>query len=177
LSRKWFQENNNYAGTSFYYRGLADVALAEGQIVTAEGYYREAIEWAERTGHPWQQCYALSGLALTDLAAERLVDAKAHLIEALHLLRDTNEAGGLALMVIVRVGRLSLELGRQERVAELARLALSHSLTWNETRSEAQRLLEEVSREQFTSHETTVFDLSMHITTLITELSGRQPTA
>lgn len=177
LSRKWFQDNDNYAGTSFYYRGLADVALAEGQLVIAEDYYREAVEWAERTGHPWQQCYALSGLALTNLAAERLADAKAHLIEALHLLRNTHEAGGLALMVIVRVGRLCLKLGGWERAAELARLALSHSLTWNETRREAQRLLEQVHGEQFTSRETTVIDLSMTLAALITELSGHQPSA
>lgn len=175
LSRKLFHDRDSDAGDSFYYRGLADLALAEGELATAESHYRQAIEWAEQTGHPWQHTYALAGLAMAELAGHRIIEAAAHLVEALRLARDRNETGGLALMTMTRAGQLLRHLGREERAAELARLALLHSLTWNETRDEAHRLLEEVREEQFKHTKTTVFDLATPIAQLIVELSSAQP--
>lgn len=135
-SREIFRAIDNDSGESFYYRGLGDLALAEGDTESAEANFRMAIKWAERTNHLWQRAYCLNGLGKATAATGKTAEAAEHFGHALKMGYETGDPGVL-LAIFGGVAGFYEQLGEHEQAQGLARIILSHSLSWRETRQGA----------------------------------------
>jgi tetratricopeptide (TPR) repeat protein len=175
-ARRWYEESRQTfealdfdAGQSFYHRGVADLALSEGATATAGARFRESYDWAMRVDHPWQQAYALVGLGRTATAAGQSDEARTYFARALRLTYSTGDPG-ITLRGISAVAQLFGRLGDAARAAELARLVLSHPLSWREARLEMGELLGLSPEESLARREARPFDLVGVVEALVDEL-------
>jgi predicted ATPase/DNA-binding SARP family transcriptional activator len=168
-SRQIFEELNFDAGQSFYHRGLADLALSEGDTATAEAHFHESYDWAVRVDHPWQGAYALVGLSRTAMAAGQPDEARKYLARGLRAGFATGDPG-ITLRGIAAAARLFERLGDAARAAGLAQLVLSHALSWRAARLEMGVLLGLSAEESLDRRAARPFDLSATVEALVGEL-------
>jgi tetratricopeptide (TPR) repeat protein len=174
-SRVIFDEIGNNNGQSFYYRGLGELALAGGDADEAEARFRESYEWSTRTFHNWQEAYSLFGLGRAATVADKMAEARTHYVNAIHTITPLGDPG-LILRGIAAIAQFYRRRGNAARAAELARLVLSHSLSWREARLEMGELLGLSPEESLARREARPFDLSEVVEGLAGELS-LNPTA
>jgi tetratricopeptide (TPR) repeat protein len=179
-ARRWYEESRQTfealdfdAGQSFYHRGVADLALAEGDTTAAGARFRESYDWAARADHPWQGAYALVGLGRTATAADQPDEAREYLARGLRAGFATGDPG-ITLRGIAAAAQLFERLGDAARAAELAQLVLSHSLSWREARLEVGGLLDLSPEESLDRREARAFDLAEEVEGLAGELSRLQ---
>lgn len=127
-------------GHSFYFRGLGDLALADGDFVAADDYFRRSLVWAETNVHPWQMIYAQTGIARAALG-NRTATTRKEMAAALQMCLDANEGGGIVLMVLTATAQLLKQKGDERRANELADFILAHPMTWRESRRQAAAIL------------------------------------
>lgn len=139
-SGKLFRALDNNSGESFYFRGLGALALADGDAGAAEANFRSAVELAERTNHLWQRAYCLNGLGKAVAITGKTAEAAGHFGQALRSGYDTGDPG-VVLAIFSGIAGFCERCGEHERAQELARIILSHSLSWLETRREAAAIL------------------------------------
>ena len=136
-----FEKYNDGAGKSFYFRGLGDMALQEGDYQAAQEAFSTSADLALATKHTWTISYALTGLGRSALGLNDPASAQKHLEQAARLTVRTMDKG-IALVVILGFANLLASKRSQVRAAELGGLVQSHFASWHETKKQASSLLE-----------------------------------
>jgi predicted ATPase/DNA-binding SARP family transcriptional activator len=147
-----FQKYNDGAGKSFYFRGLGDIALHDGDYRAAHDAFSASADLALATKHTWTIVYALTGLGRSALGLNDPASAQKHLERAAGLTIRTVDKG-IALVVISGFAALLAAQGNSIKAVELAALVQSHYAGWQETKKQAGNLLEslraDVSKSKF----------------------------
>jgi tetratricopeptide (TPR) repeat protein len=132
-SRPIFENFSDRIGSSFYYRGIGDVALARKDYQMAEENFAKSAELARVAKHTWMLIYALNGLGKTQVALQNLDRAGWHFEEALELSSRVKDKG-IALVVIAGVAELLTSLGQAQEAIELGFMVENHFASWRETK-------------------------------------------
>ncbi len=135
-----FTGHDDITGRTFYYRGLADVALAQNEPATAGDYYRQSLASAESNDHGWAQAYALVGLGRTAVALGELEAAQETVVRALAQAEATTDRA-IALAALAAAAELLASSGAQDLAAEVAASVVTHPISWLETRRHAECVL------------------------------------
>ena len=139
-----FKAGNDQNGSTFYHRGLGEIALGRGDYAEADRQLRISLQLADELNHPWSMVYAARGLSEVAMGMGRLSAARNHLVVALCVILERStvpgDTGGLYLSVFASAVRLFHELAMEEEAGRLARYVLDNPLTWGETRRNLERL-------------------------------------
>jgi predicted ATPase/DNA-binding SARP family transcriptional activator/tetratricopeptide (TPR) repeat protein len=134
-SRQVFENFGDHLGSSFYYRGMGDVALARKDYQLAQDNFAKSAELARAAKHTWMLIYALTGLGRSQLAFQNLDLAGQYLGEALELSSRVKDKG-IALMVLGGVTELLTCLRRPQEAIEVGSLVENHFAGWHETKNQ-----------------------------------------
>jgi DNA-binding SARP family transcriptional activator/predicted ATPase len=140
-ARALFEQLGEEAGLSFYARGLGDLAYSAGNYRQARDHYSQSLAGAEATGHAWAKAYARCGLGLAALGLQEYETARSELARALRQAATTGDRG-ITLFVLGAVAELLAATGYAARSAAVASHVRHHPVSWAETRSRAEALLE-----------------------------------
>jgi predicted ATPase/DNA-binding SARP family transcriptional activator len=144
-SRPIFENFDDRVGTSFYYRGIGDVALARKEYPLAQENFAKSAELARATRHTWTLIYALNGLGRTQVALQNLDLARRYFKEALELSSRVKDKG-VSLVVITGVAELLSCLGQAQEAIELGSLVENHFASWHETKKQILALLSSLKK-------------------------------
>jgi predicted ATPase len=139
-ARRWYEramalfDTNNRVGSSFYHRGLGDLALGRDDYNAAAHHFELSRRDAEAANHSWQLIYVIGGQARAALATGDLPAARRYLIEALRLAIDTGNLGGLVIAVLRAVIEYLIAMNRRPAAEKLGAVLMTHPLAWRETR-------------------------------------------
>jgi tetratricopeptide (TPR) repeat protein len=125
--------------TTFYHRGLGDIAYATGDPVAAEHHFQASLASAREIGHDWSAAYALAGRARAVLALQRPDQARDYLYEALTKAQKYG-ADGIMMVVLTGIAEVYAATGAPEKALPLASLVIAHPMSWHETKARAQRI-------------------------------------
>ncbi len=139
-SRPIFENFADRIGSSFYYRGIGDVALARKDYQLAQEHFAKSAELARAAKHTWMLIYALNGLGKTQVALQNLDLAEWHFEEALELSSRMKDKG-IALVVVTGVAELFTSLGQTQDAIELGSMVENHFAGWRETKFQMSALL------------------------------------
>ncbi|HEX5837526.1 MAG TPA: BTAD domain-containing putative transcriptional regulator [Anaerolineales bacterium] len=145
-SRQVFEKYNDYAGSTFYYRGVGDIALASLEYQAAHAAFSKSLQLARQARHTWSMTYVMTGLGKSEIGLGNLESARIHLRQSVGLARKAKDRG-IALVVILAVADLYACEGELEKAVELGALVESHFSSWFETRTQASALLKTLSKE------------------------------
>jgi predicted ATPase/DNA-binding SARP family transcriptional activator len=140
-SHKIFENYNDEAGESFYFRGLGDIALKAGDYKAALAAFSKSAKLAEDSKHTWTIIYALTGLGRSAMGLDDRTAAQKHLEQAASLTIRARDKG-IALVVTGAFAALLASKGKSIHAVELAALVQSHFASWQETKKQASSLLE-----------------------------------
>jgi DNA-binding CsgD family transcriptional regulator len=121
---------------------LGEVALRQQSYTSAQELYQQAIAIYEEIHDRGGLAASLSGMAQVASALKDYDTAKRHLGRALTLAADIQHVPQI-LSIITRTGEMLIHKGERPGGIELLGFALRHPATDHETRSWAQRILEE----------------------------------
>lgn len=144
-SRPIFENFGDRIGSSFYYRGIGDVALARKDYQLAQENFVKSAELARAAKHTWMLIYALNGLGKTQVALQNLDLAGWHFEEALELSRRVKDKG-IALVVMAGVAVLLTGLGQPQGAIELGSMVENHFASWRETKHQMSALLSSLKK-------------------------------
>jgi tetratricopeptide (TPR) repeat protein len=125
--------------TTFYQRGLGDIAYTRGDPTAAKRHFQASLVSARITDHDWSAAYALAGLARAALALQRPDEAREYIYEALAKAQKYG-ADGIVLVVLAGIAEVYAATGAPEQAHTLASLVIAHPMSWNETKARAQRI-------------------------------------
>ena len=145
-SRQVFEKYNDYAGSTFYYRGVGDVALAKRQYEAARTAFAKSLQLAQQARHTWSMTYVLTGLSKSEIGLGDVESANLHLRQAAGLARKAKDRG-IALVLILAVAHLYTCEAKLEKAVELGALVASHYSSWFESRTQASGLLKTLNKE------------------------------
>jgi predicted ATPase/DNA-binding SARP family transcriptional activator len=145
-SRQVFEKYNDYAGTSFYYRGVGDVALAKREYAAARSAFTKSLKLAQQARHIWSMTYVMTGLGKSEIGLGDIENARLHLRQAAGLTRKARDRG-IALMLILAEANLYTCEGELEKAVELGALVESHFSSWFESRTQASALLKALNEQ------------------------------
>jgi predicted ATPase/DNA-binding SARP family transcriptional activator len=145
-SRQVFENYNDYAGTSFYYRGVGDVALASLEYEAAQAAFSKSLQLAQQARHTWSMTYVVTGLGKSEMGRGDVEFANLHLRQAAGLARKARDRG-IALVVILAVANLYTCEAELEKAVELGALVESHFSSWFESRTQASALLTALNKQ------------------------------
>ncbi|HEX2989159.1 MAG TPA: BTAD domain-containing putative transcriptional regulator [Anaerolineales bacterium] len=145
-SRQVFEKFNDYAGTSFYYRGVGDVSLAKREYEAARSAFTKSLQLAQQARHTWSMTYVTAGLGKSEIGLGDVESASLHLRQAAGLTRKAKDRG-IALVLILAVANLYTCEAKLEKAVELGALVESHFSSWFESRTQATALLKTLSKE------------------------------
>jgi predicted ATPase/DNA-binding SARP family transcriptional activator len=147
-AREWFEKAlllftrfDDRTGYTFYHRGLGDIALARGNYLEAQLQFQASLRHAQATDNDWGLAYAWCGMGRASVGLEHVEMARQHFLEALHRARATGDRG-ITLLVLAGISSLFLANGDSERAFELGTFVVTQPLTWRETRTWLQTLLD-----------------------------------
>lgn len=154
-ARQWYEqsrslmEQRDLLGVAYYFRGLADLALADGRNAEAMQHFDTCYQivigeltFGQRIFHEWTRAYVLSGQGRVAARMGRWDEARAFLVEALRLAHKQAESG-LSLIVIVSLALFYREQKMWVQAARLAAFALENQATWYEFRELSRSILSE----------------------------------
>lgn len=160
-AQRWYEQSRplmeqlDPLGVAYYYRGMGDLALADGRDANARQHFETCYEIAtglltigQRIFHEWTRAYALAGQARASARLGQTDEALAFLAEALRLAHKQAELG-LSLIVLVSLASVFKTQQKWAEAAELASFALANKATWHEFRAMAGLILAE-AREHLT---------------------------
>jgi tetratricopeptide (TPR) repeat protein len=142
-ARQLFEQTPVREGLAFYHRGLGDLAQARGDFATAWQEFEGSLELAREVHHDWAAAYACCGLGRAALGLGQHTSARERFVEALRDSRDP----GLTTMALAGLAALQAATGAFEDAVELSSFVVQHGATWNETRQQAQSVLESAARQ------------------------------
>jgi tetratricopeptide (TPR) repeat protein len=140
--RSWhyFQDLKIFSPRPFYYRGIGDIAFAEGDYNQAKQHFQKSSQMAKEEYHAWMVIYAQVCLARAQIRLNELAESARVLTGALRgTLLDSNV--GLKMLAIVVYAELYSAKNQHQKAAELASLAIETPATWQEYRDIASDIL------------------------------------
>lgn len=138
-----FEQAQDNIGRSFYFRGMADIALETHAFDSARENFSTSVELARTVNHTWMLAYTLNGLGKSELGLRRLSSAEKHMKQALRYAIKTHDTG-IALVLLSGYASLLRAQEKNEKAAELALLITGHFASWHETKMQAASLLDEL---------------------------------
>lgn len=163
-ARHWYAQSRplmeqlDPLGVAYYYRGMGDLALADGRDAEAMQHFETCYQivaglltFGQRIFHEWTCAYALVGRGRAEARMGNFAEANTHMVDALRLAHKQAELG-LSLIVIASMAAVCKEQQRWAEAASLAAFALANKATWYEFRQLAQAVLAE-ARQQLTEEE------------------------
>ena len=157
-------------------RGMADtlvnlgrIALLEGDNAEARRCYEQAQNISHGLGDHVSLATALEGMGNSARARGHYGEARRYFHEALQL--SSQHMASLTPLIFVGIGELFLQTGKQARSIELLALALHHPASDQDTKEQAQRLLNQYQvREEAVQQISTNLDFNAVTAALLDEL-------
>ncbi|HRQ41866.1 MAG TPA: BTAD domain-containing putative transcriptional regulator [Chloroflexota bacterium] len=152
-ARQWYTQSRalmeqlDPLGVAYYYRGMGDLALADGRETEAIQHYETCYHivsgeriFGQPIFHDWTRAYVMAGQARAMARLGQGDEARALLVEALRLAHRQAELG-LSLIVLVNLAAVCGEQKQWREAVTLAAFALEHKATWHEFRRLAEAVL------------------------------------
>jgi predicted ATPase/DNA-binding CsgD family transcriptional regulator/predicted negative regulator of RcsB-dependent stress response len=140
-ARQLFDQQGYREGLAFYQRGLGDLALTHGDYNGARQAFQLSLDLAQEVHHTWASAYAHWGLGWAAIGLGQLETARRHVGQALRLARDP----GLATKAVAGLARLQVANGAYDEAVALSSFVIHCPAAWNETKRQAQKVLEEAT--------------------------------
>jgi tetratricopeptide (TPR) repeat protein len=135
-----FEKFDDRVGSSFYYRGMADIALARKEYQLAQESFAKSAELSRAVKHTWTLIYALNGLGKSQIALQNLSVAAQYFEEALELSSKVKDKG-ITLVVLGGMAELFTCLGQLQEAIKLSYMIQNHFASWRETKDQMTTLL------------------------------------
>jgi LuxR family maltose regulon positive regulatory protein len=126
-------------GMAFTLANLGRIALLEGENAEARRCYEQARTICHDLGDDVSLATALEGMGNSARAMGHYGESRRYLREALQISRDRMLPS--VLSIFVGIGELFLQTGKHAQSIELLALALQHPASDQDTKDQAQRLL------------------------------------
>ena len=139
-----FDGHRDNLGAAFYHRGLADLALMQGDTAAARKESVLYLRLARLGHHGWSVAYALCQLGQGALLEGKLDEAQTQLLESIKVAHELGNRD-LCLKPLTVLAQMALQRGDGDAAATLSAFVVHHPLTWWETRQAAQHILAQVS--------------------------------
>lgn len=140
-SRVIFEKYDDYAGASFYYRGVGDLALAAQDYQAAYTAFLKSEPLAKKARHTWSLTYVTAERARAAIGLRDLAAAGSSLEQALRFSLKSRDKG-ITLVVILALADFLACQGEQTKALELGSLVPAHISSWHETRKRASVFME-----------------------------------
>jgi tetratricopeptide (TPR) repeat protein len=124
---------------------LANIALLQGELSEAEGYYHESVTLNRDMGNRGGIAASLEGLGNLMLSQGDYQQAEVYLIEALHTAGA--EIVQFALSILIGLGELWIGTGQHERGAELLAFVLHDPASTQEIRDRVEQFKVELGED------------------------------
>ena len=134
-SRPIFENFGDHIGSSFYYRGIGDIALARKDYASAQENFSKSAALARTSKHSWMLIYALQGLGRSQLASQNFDVARRYFEEALELSSRVRDRG-ITLVALGGVAEFLTCLGQLQEAMELASMVENDFGSWRETKNQ-----------------------------------------
>jgi predicted ATPase/DNA-binding CsgD family transcriptional regulator len=141
-----FERQNIKMGIAFHHRGMGDLALADDDYNTARREFLLSIEISQAVPHPWMETCALCGLGRVAIRLNQYDAARENFLKALQISSQINNPE-LFMIGITGLASMFLRLGDPEQAVELSNFVLHHFASWNETKQQAQSVMDEATRQ------------------------------
>lgn len=152
-ARKYFQEANQVfeqlqigSGKAFFHRGMGDLAQAQGDFKEAFRQFQIAVGISQSISHAWMKSYSLCGLGRAAIGLKLYETADKYFAEAFNIAQRLNNHG-LLMTVFSGFASYMIQVGKLEQAVELSSCVIHHFASWNETKQQARRTLDDASRE------------------------------
>lgn len=140
-----FEEMRYPLGLAYCERARGDIDLEEGRCAEALEHYRLFLQYSARENHLWSIAQAHAKLALAHARLGSLDESRLEMRKALVGMYAGGEYD-LNLLTLLAEPVCLMREGKPEEAAELASFIASHPVSWNETRAQANAILEEAAR-------------------------------
>jgi hypothetical protein len=127
----------------YYQRAYGDLALQNARYSDALAYYLDFENYARLDNHPWSMAQAHAKLALAFAYLGELGRSRQESYRALTEMRRWGQ-NDLILQTLLAEPVCLAQESRLEEAIELSVFILSHPVSWNETKQQAQSILNEV---------------------------------
>ena len=139
-----FERMSIILGLGYYQRAYGDLALQDARYSDALKYYQEYMKFARQDNHRWSMAQAQAKLALAHAYLGELEQTRQELQIALTEMRDWGK-DDLILQTLLAEPICLIRESRLEEAIELSAFILTHPVSWNETRYQAERILDVAS--------------------------------
>jgi predicted ATPase/DNA-binding SARP family transcriptional activator len=129
----------------YYERAYGDLAFLEGKFSDALVHYEQYAKYAKQDNHAWSMAHARAKLALTLAYLENREQARLELHDILSEIHTWRE-DELTLITLLVEAVCLIHEGKREQAIELAAFIQYHPVAWNETKQQAQVILESAMR-------------------------------
>ena len=136
-----FNDHRDNLGVAFYHRGLADLALMQGDTATARKESTLYLRLARLGHHGWSVAYALCQLGQAALLEGEMDEARPQLLESIKVAHELGNRD-LCLKPLVVLAQMALQRGDGNAAASLSTFVARHPLTWWEIRQMAQHVFD-----------------------------------
>jgi predicted ATPase/DNA-binding SARP family transcriptional activator len=180
-SYRIFDEEQDNVGRSYYFRGIADIALERRDFMSARENFSTCVQLARTVNHLWMIAYSLTGLTRAELGLHIIPAAKKHILDALRFAARTLDKG-IALVALAGYAEVCQQLEKHDKAVELASVVNEHFASWHETRKHAAALLDSVRKQmpadKYLQHRNKgcTLDLWTCVTSSINELGTKATT-
>lgn len=140
-ARTGFEKANLEQGLGFWHCSQGDMALKEGRFTEALDHYQKYNEYFVRENHIWGITQSYGKLALAYAYLGHLAAARTEMRKSLGYMRALREFD-LELMALLAEPVCLIKEGKFGQAIELAAFIANHPVSWNETRWQAQELLD-----------------------------------
>lgn len=139
------QRMNLVLGMGYYERAYGDMALEDGRCEEALARYEQYRRFATQDNHPWSMAQSRSKRALALAYLDQGKQARLEIGELIREIRSWGEDELLLNALLVEPVCWMLE-GSNAQAVEMAAFIQNHRVSWNETRRQAQGMLERAAR-------------------------------
>jgi tetratricopeptide (TPR) repeat protein len=180
-SYRIFDEEQDNVGRSYYFRGIADIALERRDFMSARENFSTCVQLAQTVNHLWMIAYSLTELTRAELGLHIIPAAKKHILDALRFAARTLDKG-IALVALAGYAEVCQQLEKHDKAVELASVVNEHFASWHETRKHAAALLDSVRKQmpadKYLQHRNKgcTLDLWTCVTSSINELGTKATT-
>jgi len=136
-----FSRLDHQIGLSFYERGCGELALSRGDYPAAKKHFEQSIVHAKSSGHVWSLAYAQNGLGRSILMLGDADEAGRLFRESIRRAERWNSSD-LSCLSLLGFARLWIASGEIARGVETAALVASAPIAWNDTKKQAQNLID-----------------------------------
>lgn len=145
-ARVEFERTQSMLGLGCYQRSQGDMALKTGNYSEALDHFKACNEYFLKENHPWSIAQSHGKLALAYAYQGDLGTARAEMQVSSGLSRTRGQFDLELIALLAELVCLAKE-GKHEQAVVLAAFIAHHPLSWNETKSQAQQILDWAARD------------------------------